>query len=104
MLSHEQLWRGIDLLAEDRGWSLTQLALCAGLDSTALNPSKRESRDGKPRWLSTATLNKVLVATGTSLCDFSRIIEQDERRSLCALRFDRRSIDRRSFDRRSSDR
>jgi phage repressor protein C with HTH and peptisase S24 domain len=93
MLSHEQLWRGIDLLAEDRGWSLTQLALCAGLDPTALNPSKRENRDGKPRWLSTATLNKILDATGTSLGDFSVIIERRNQRADCALRLGRRSSD-----------
>jgi phage repressor protein C with HTH and peptisase S24 domain len=94
MISHEQLWRGIDILAEARGWSLAQLAVCAGLDPTALNPSKRESRDGKPRWLSTASLSKVLVATGTSLGDFSLIIERNEEGAHRSPQWGRRSSDR----------
>ena len=75
MYTHRTLWAGIDLLARSRHLSLPQLALSAGLDQTALNPSKRIGADGKPRWPTTETLLKVLTASGTSLGEFSAMIE-----------------------------
>ena len=51
MLTHAQIWSGIDRLAHRAGLTPSGLARRAGLDPTTFNPSKRFSRDGeKPRW------------------------------------------------------
>lgn len=70
MLTHAQVWQAVDRLAERHGLSTSGLARKAGLDSTAFNPSKRRSPDGRPRWPSTESIAKVLAATGASLDDF----------------------------------
>ena len=55
MLTHAQIWSGIDRLAHRAGLTPSGLARRAGLDPTTFNPSKRTSADGaKPRWPSTA--------------------------------------------------
>ncbi|HUV33112.1 MAG TPA: helix-turn-helix transcriptional regulator [Devosiaceae bacterium] len=64
MVSHRSIWDAIDGLAERRGVSASALARLAGLDPTALNPSKRVSKEGRPRWPSTESIAKVLDATG----------------------------------------
>jgi phage repressor protein C with HTH and peptisase S24 domain len=53
MLQHADVWRGIDRLAAKHGLSASGLARRAGLDPTAFNPSKRITREGRPRWPST---------------------------------------------------
>jgi phage repressor protein C with HTH and peptisase S24 domain len=70
MLTHPQIWRAIDALADRKGLSPSGLAKLAGLDPTTFNKSKRGADDGKPRWPSTESLAKVLAATGTHLSDF----------------------------------
>jgi CheY-like chemotaxis protein len=75
MFTHHQLWDAIESLASLKGWSLSRLAVRAGLDPTALNKSKRAGFDGKPRWPSTETLAKLLSATETTLGDFCRLVE-----------------------------
>jgi CheY-like chemotaxis protein len=75
MFTHEQIWQAIEALAQSQRWSLSRLAVRAGLDPTALNRSKRTGFDGKPRWPSTSTVSKLLLATGTSLTDFCRAME-----------------------------
>jgi len=75
MCTHRAVWAAIDTLGRRRKLSLPKLALSAGLDQTALNPSKRKEPDGKPRWPSTETLQKVLRACGTSLSEFSELVE-----------------------------
>lgn len=65
MLTHHALWTALDRLAEQHGLSASALAKKAGLDPTTFNPSKRIGRDGKPRWPTTESLSKVLLATGT---------------------------------------
>ena len=72
--THAQLWRGIDLLAHEKGWSLPELATYAGLDPTSLNPSKRHGIGGKPHWPSTETLAKVLSAAGVTLNEFVQLM------------------------------
>lgn len=69
-LSYFEIWRGIDNLAAQKGLSPSALAQKAGLDPTSFNKSKREGPDGRKRWLSMETLNKVLAATNTSFLDF----------------------------------
>jgi phage repressor protein C with HTH and peptisase S24 domain len=70
MFTHEQVWHGIDRLARERGLSASGLARRAGLDPTTFNPSKRVTKQSKPRWPSTESLAKILSATETSLDDF----------------------------------
>lgn len=70
MLSHKDVWTGIDLLAARNGFSTSGLARRAGLDPTTFNKSKRTTGEGKPRWPSTESLSKILTATQTSMADF----------------------------------
>jgi phage repressor protein C with HTH and peptisase S24 domain len=70
MWSHESVWGAIDALAARHQMSPSGLARAAGLDPTAFNPSKRHGQDGRPRWPSTESIAKVLVATGESLESF----------------------------------
>lgn len=74
MLSHHQIWRGIDRLAERAGLTASGLARMAGLDSTTFNPSKRFSADGaKARWPSTESLSKALGAVGIGFDEFAAL-------------------------------
>lgn len=74
MLSHERIWKAIDLLAERYGFSASGLARRAGLDPTTFNRSKRAGLDGRERWPSTESIAKVLAATGASLEEFLGLI------------------------------
>jgi phage repressor protein C with HTH and peptisase S24 domain len=76
MLTHTELWQGIDRLASEEGLSVSGLARRAGLDPTAFNPSKRQTRGGRLRWPSTESLAKILGATSRSLGDFVGLLEQ----------------------------
>ena len=70
MLKHSDVWRAIDALARDRGFSPSGLAKRAGLDPTTFNKSKRITADGKQRWPSTESISKILRATDASLGEF----------------------------------
>ena len=63
-VKHQDIWRAIDLLAENHGLSASGLAKLAGLDPTSFNPSKRATTDGRARWPSTETLAKIFQVTG----------------------------------------
>ena len=79
MFTHSQIWLGIDRLAEQAGLSPSGLAKAAGLDPTAFNPSKRFNGDGsKPRWPSTESLSKALIAARTSFADFAALASADQ--------------------------
>lgn len=75
MFSHAQIWQGLDRLASARGYSPSGLARAAGLDPTSFNKSKRTSPDGKPRWLSTESLSKVLAITECTMADFLSLVD-----------------------------
>ena len=75
MFTHEEIWKAIDRLAQENGYSSSGLAKKAGLDPTAFNRSKRISADGKPRWPSTESLSKILSATGTEMDVFVRYLK-----------------------------
>ena len=64
MWSHSEVWQAIDRLADQHGLSVSGLARLAGLDPTSFNPSKRVAADGRPRWPSTESISKVLLALG----------------------------------------
>jgi hypothetical protein len=82
MYTHRTMWKGIELLARGKGWSLPKLAMLAGLDPTALNPSKRISREGKPRWPSTETVVKLLAATDVTFAEFCGFIEAESQKAV----------------------
>lgn len=72
MLTHKQIWRGLDNLAARLDVSVSALAKLAGLDATAFNRSKRYMADGdRPRWPSTESIAKVLDATGVDFETFA---------------------------------
>lgn len=75
MLTHKQIWTGIDALAARYGLSPSGLAKLAGLDPTTFNKSKRGAAIGKLRWPSTESLSKILAATGASLDEFVALVE-----------------------------
>lgn len=74
MLRHKDVWRALDRLAEKHGLSASGLARRAGLDATSFNPSKRITREGRPRWPSTESVAKVLACTGEPLAEFVRLV------------------------------
>jgi len=69
-LSYKEIWDGLERLAEIKGLSLSALAQKAGLDPTSFNKSKRIGADGRKRWPSTESMNKVLKATNTTVFEF----------------------------------
>lgn len=69
MLQHDDIWRGIDLLAARHGLSVSALARKAGLDPTSFNKSKRMAA-GRARWPSTESIARILQVTQTSFDDF----------------------------------
>lgn len=75
MLSHAQIWAGLDALAVRFDMSASALAKLAGLDPTSFNRSKRLSGDTppRPRWPSTESLSKVLAATGVGFAEFAAL-------------------------------
>ncbi len=74
MLSHGDIWWGIDRLAADNGFSPSGLARRAGLDPTSFNISKRINPHGKPRWPTTESISKILEVTQSTLADFVALI------------------------------
>lgn len=77
-IKHEDIWRGIDRLANQFGYSASGLAKKAGMDATCFNKSKRTDRYGKPRWPSTESLAKVLNVTGVGIAEFAKLMEDDQ--------------------------
>ena len=74
MLTHKQIWSGVDALAQRHALTPSGLAKLAGLDPTTFNKSKRTTSDGaKPRWPSTESIAKVLEATGASFVEFAAL-------------------------------
>ena len=69
-ITHSEIWRRIDTLAERHKLSPSGLARRAGLDPTAFNKSKRLAPDGRERWPSMESISKILDATGSGLGDF----------------------------------
>lgn len=67
MLSHDEIWSAIDVLAGRNQLTPSGLARKAGLDPTSFNKSKRVASDGRLRWPSTESIAKILDATGSSL-------------------------------------
>ncbi|MDO6964605.1 S24 family peptidase [Rhizobium alvei] len=79
MFSHEKIWDAIDALAERHDLTPSGLARKAGLDPTSFNKSKRLSADGRLRWPSTESIHKILEATGSSIDEFTSILQGRQR-------------------------
>lgn len=74
MLTHNQIWKGVDLLAARAGLTPSGLARRAGMDSTTFNVSKRTSPDGsRPRWPSTESIAKALDAVRVDFEEFAAL-------------------------------
>lgn len=80
MFTHAEVWHGIDQLARHHGLTPSGLARRAGLDPTTFNPSKRITKEDKPRWPSTESLAKILRATETPFSGFVAIMSGEDAR------------------------
>lgn len=77
-LTYSEIWEGIENLADKKGLSLSALAVKSGLDPTSFNKSKRLSPDGRKRWPSTESMNKLLEATNTTIFEFMELAGERE--------------------------
>jgi phage repressor protein C with HTH and peptisase S24 domain len=77
MFTHDEVWRGIDRLAKHKGLTASGLARRSGLDPTTFNPSKRITKEDKPRWPSTESLAKILTATETPFSAFVAMMSDE---------------------------
>lgn len=77
MFTHGEVWLGIDRLAKRHSLSASALARKAGLDPTTFNPSKRITKQAKPRWPSTESIAKILQATNTPFGEFVSMMGDD---------------------------
>lgn len=73
-MGHSQIWRAVDALAAGRGLTASGLARAAGLDPTTFNRSKRQTPDGRPRWPSTESIERALVAANASWDEFATLV------------------------------
>lgn len=80
MFTHAEVWHGIDRLARHHGLTPSGLARRAGLDPTTFNPSKRITKEDKPRWPSTESLAKILRATETPFPAFVAMMSDEAAR------------------------
>ena len=69
-MKYEQVWEAVDKLAKINGLSPSGLAKKAGLDATTFNKSKRTRPDGKKRWPSLDSLNKIIEVCNISFDEF----------------------------------
>jgi phage repressor protein C with HTH and peptisase S24 domain len=70
MLNHADVWRAIDRIASEYGFSASVLAKRSGLDPTTFNKRKRVTAEGNLRWPSTESVAKVLAATGATFNEY----------------------------------
>ena len=68
-MQYEQVWDAVDKLA--------RLAKKAGLDATTFNKSKRVRPDGKKRWPSLDSINKIINACNISFEQFYSLIDEE---------------------------
>lgn len=59
-MKFEKIWDAIDKFAKNNGMSPSALAKSIGLDATTFNKSKRIRNDGKQRWPSLDSINRIL--------------------------------------------
>lgn len=86
-MKYENVWNAVDKLAMSRGLSPSGLAKLAGLDATTFNKSKRTRPDGKNRWPSLDSINKLLEVCNLSFEQFYNLSNSDEEREGCSIPF-----------------
>ena len=69
-MKYETIWSAVDNLAKSLNMTASGLAKKSGLDSTTFNRSKRLRPDGKKRWPSLDSINKVLEYCNISFEEF----------------------------------
>lgn len=69
-MKYEIVWSAVDNLAKSLGLSPSGLAKKSGLDATTFNKSKRIRPDGKNRWPSLESLNKIFEYCNICFEDF----------------------------------
>ena len=74
-MKYEQVWSAVDNLAKAQGLSPSGLAKKAGLDATTFNKSKRIRTDGKKRWPSLDSLNKVIEVSNITFENFIKLAD-----------------------------
>ena len=74
-MQYNQVWTAVDKLAELQGLSPSGLAKKAGLDATTFNKSKRLRPDGKKRWPSLESINKIIEVSGISFDQFCHLAD-----------------------------
>ena len=76
-MKYDTVWSAVDNLAKSLGMSPSGLAKKSGLDSTTFNRSKRKRPDGKNRWPSLDSLNKVFEFCNITFEEFYKYGETD---------------------------
>lgn len=77
-MKYENVWNAVDKLAQSRGLSSSGLAKLAGLDATTFNKSKRIRPDGKKRWPSLDSINKLLEVCNITFEQFYNLSSSDD--------------------------
>ena len=75
-MKYNEIWEAVDKLAMINGLTPSGLAKKAGLDPTVFNKSKRVRPDGKKRWPSLDSINKITSACHISFEDFYHILDE----------------------------
>lgn len=76
-MKYENVWSAVDKLAKINGLSPSGLAKKAGLDSTTFNKSKRIRPDGKKRWPSLDSINKILEVCNMTFEQFYNLTNEN---------------------------
>ncbi|MFI3241511.1 MAG: hypothetical protein R3Y43_02975 [Alphaproteobacteria bacterium] len=69
-MKHDVVWSAVDNLAKKNNISPSKMAKLVGLDATTFNKSKRFRIDGKKRWPSLNSINKLLSFFNISFDEF----------------------------------
>lgn len=77
-MQYNKIWEAVDKLAKSQGLSPSGLAKKSGLDATTFNKSKRVRSDGKKRWPSLDSINKITEACNINMEQFLKIIDSEE--------------------------
>ena len=75
-MNYNEIWEAVDKLARINGLTPSGLAKKAGLDPTTFNKSKRIRPDGKKRWPSLDSINKITSVCHMSFEDFYHILDE----------------------------
>ncbi len=74
-MTHSDIWLAIDKMALENNMTCSAMARRGGLCPTAFNKSKRETKEGKPRWVSMQSVVKVLNSTGKKMGYFAELVD-----------------------------